>query len=79
MSGKRTLSDANYGFEFNQQHVHQELGEVVYTQTGDPIQIVHLQPASFVYKKNSIISESKSEAVLGNNQDNTIEEETKSY
>lgn len=79
MSGKRTLSDSNYGFEFNQQHVHQELGEVVYTQTGDPIQIVYLQPASFVYKKNSIISESKSEAVLDNNQDNTIEEETKSY
>jgi hypothetical protein len=79
MSGKRTLSDANNGFEFNQQHVDQKIGEVVYTLTGDPIQIVHLQPASFIYKKNSIISESKSEAVLDNNQDNTIEEETKSY
>jgi len=37
------------------------LGEVVHTLGQDPIQIIHLKPPTFIYKKNSITSESKSE------------------
>jgi len=37
------------------------LGEVVHTLSQDPIQIIHLKPPTFVYKKTSITSESKSE------------------
>lgn len=37
------------------------LGEVVFTQSDEAIQIIDLKPPTFVYKKNSITSESKSE------------------
>ena len=69
MSKKRTSDIVREGVqEILNDHYNEDallendmLGSVVYTQSDEAIQIIDLKPPTFVYKKNSITSESKFE------------------
>ena len=69
MSKKRTADVVREGVQealndhYNEDSLFENdmLGEVAYTQGGEAIQIIDLKPPTFVYKKNSITAESKSE------------------